>query len=217
MAELRTEEEQIEALQRWWNNNGRSLLIGIGVAIAGVLGWNYYQDSQQQHAEQASAYFQRLLTSAASNDWNEVSISAVAQDAARLKSEFGGTVYAQYAALMLAKLAVEAERYADAETELRWVIDQADAQSELSIVSTIRLALVLHAQDQSDTALGLLADQDDAWQSRRLEVKGDILAAQGDLSSARQAYLNARQLASQQGINSALLNLKLDNLAVNPS
>ncbi len=39
MAELRTEEEQIEAIKRWWKENGVSLLIGAAIAAAGVFAW----------------------------------------------------------------------------------------------------------------------------------------------------------------------------------
>jgi len=56
-------------------------------------------------------------------------------------------------------------------------------------------------------------DSEDEWQSRRLEVKGDILLAQGDNSAARDAYASAKDVAAGQGANTALLDLKLDNLA----
>jgi predicted negative regulator of RcsB-dependent stress response len=44
-------------------------------------------------------------------------------------------------------------------------------------------------------------------------VKGDILLAQGDNSAARDAYASAKDVAAGQGANTALLDLKLDNLA----
>ena len=34
MEEYRTEEEQVEALRRWWNENGRSTIVAIIVALA---------------------------------------------------------------------------------------------------------------------------------------------------------------------------------------
>ena len=40
MAELRTEEEQLEAIKRWWKENGTSLIAGVAIAAAGVFGWN---------------------------------------------------------------------------------------------------------------------------------------------------------------------------------
>ena len=46
MAELRTEEEQVQAIKDWWKNNGSSLLIGIGAALAIVFGWQAWQNHQ---------------------------------------------------------------------------------------------------------------------------------------------------------------------------
>ena len=46
MAELRTEEEQIEAIKRWWKKNGSSLLLGIALALAIVFGWQAWQNHQ---------------------------------------------------------------------------------------------------------------------------------------------------------------------------
>ena len=39
MAELRTEEEQVEALKSWWKENGKSLIMGVVIAVAAVFGW----------------------------------------------------------------------------------------------------------------------------------------------------------------------------------
>jgi len=33
-----TEEEQIEAFKRWWNENGRSVVVGIVLAVVGYFG-----------------------------------------------------------------------------------------------------------------------------------------------------------------------------------
>jgi len=46
MAELRTDEEQVEAIKQWWKNNGSSLLIGIGAALAIAFGWQAWQTSR---------------------------------------------------------------------------------------------------------------------------------------------------------------------------
>lgn len=70
-----------------------------------------------------------------------------------------------------------------------------------------------YAQDQHSQALALLVDGDDAWQLGRLETRGDVLVAQGDLDAAREAYSAASLLAIAGGVNSPLLGLKLDNLA----
>ena len=64
MAEMKTEEEQVEALKRWWQENGKSLILTVAVTIGGVLSWNGYQDHQVNQAETASVYFQQLMNSA---------------------------------------------------------------------------------------------------------------------------------------------------------
>ena len=211
MAELRSEEEQVEALKRWWNENGKSLLAGIAIAILGVVGWNYYQDSQRQEAETASAYYQRLLGNASASQMGDAERSAIKQDAHTLKGEYSESVYAHYAALMLAKVAVVEGDLEKAETELRWVLSHAE-EGELVELANLRLSQVLQAQGRLDEALALVEDKADAWQGRRLEVKGDILLAQGEKSGARSAYEKAKKVATEQGANTALLSLKIDNL-----
>jgi predicted negative regulator of RcsB-dependent stress response len=36
-----TEEEQVEALKRWWKENGQATLAGLVLGIIVILGWNY--------------------------------------------------------------------------------------------------------------------------------------------------------------------------------
>ena len=49
----RTEEEQIEAIKKWWQTNGNNILIGIGLAIAVVFGYQFWKDSEQAAGESA--------------------------------------------------------------------------------------------------------------------------------------------------------------------
>jgi predicted negative regulator of RcsB-dependent stress response len=212
VAELRSEEEQLEALKRWWNENGKTLLVAIVVTILGVVGWNYYQDQQRETAETASTYFQRLLGNAIVSPMDDSERAAIARDANMLKDQYSDGAYAQYAALMLAKLAVEDKDLEQAESELRWLLNNSP-KSQLLELANIRLAQILWAQGRLPQALELVQDRDDAWQSRRLEVKGDILLAQGDSEGAREAYGRAQQVATDDSANTALLRLKLDNLA----
>jgi predicted negative regulator of RcsB-dependent stress response len=95
---------------------------------------------------------------------------------------------------------------------LQWVLKQ-QGDAEVHALATIRLAKVLGAQDQYDEALALLVDGDDAWQLGRLEARGDLLIAKGDLDAARAAYTEASLLVAASGANNPLLGLKLDNLA----
>ena len=212
MAEMKTEEEQVEALKRWWQENGKSLILAIAVSVGGVLSWNAYQDHQTNESELASVYFQQLMTSAPAGQLGETEIAEIRYNSDLLKKEFSASTYAQFAALMIARVEVQEGNLASATTELEWVIAQ-QGDVEVRTLATLRLAKLLGAQNQYDEALALLVDADDAWQLGRLETRGDLLVAQGDLDAARAAYTEASLLAVTSGTNNPLLGLKLDNLA----
>jgi predicted negative regulator of RcsB-dependent stress response len=212
VAEMKTEEEQVEALKRWWQANGKSLVLTIAVSIGGVLSWNAYQDDQTNQAETASVYFQQLMSSAPAGQLSESDIAQVRHNSGLLKMEFSSSTYAQFAALMLARVEVQEGDLAAAATQLAWVIEQ-QGDAEIHALATIRLAKLLGAQNKLDEALALLVDADDAWQLGRLEARGDLLVAQGDLDAARDAYTKASLLVVTSGANNLLLGLKLDNLA----
>ena len=212
MAEMKTEEEQVEALKRWWQENGKSLILTIAVSVGGVLSWNAYQDHQTNESELASVYFQQLMTSAPAGQLGETEIAEIRYNSDLLKKEFSASTYAQFAALMIARVEVQEGHLAAATTELEWVIAQ-QGDVEVRTLATLRLAKLLGAQNQYDEALALLVDADDAWQLGRLETRGDLLVAQGDLDAARAAYTEASLLAVTSGTNNPLLGLKLDNLA----
>ena len=152
------------------------------------------------------------MTSAPAGQLGETEIAEIRYNSDLLKKEFSASTYAQFAALMIARVEVQEGNLAAATTELEWVIAQ-QGDVEVRTLATLRLAKLLGAQNQYDEALALLVDADDAWQLGRLETRGDLLVAQGDLDAARAAYTEASLLAATSGTNNPLLGLKLDNLA----
>ena len=109
--------------------------------------------------------------------------------AEQLKSEFGSTTYAQFAALHLAALAVNEGKLPDAEAQLRWVLGKADKGSDIAQVAQLRLARVLAASGATDQALAILAEAEPgAYGASYAAAKGDILLAAGRNDEARDAY-----------------------------
>lgn len=213
MESFRTEEEQVEALRRWWQENGRSTVVTVVLALGIFFGWQGWQEYRQQQAEGASDLYQEMLRSLSAED------GAAMELAARLKSDFGGTTYAQFAALHRAAFAVKETDLAAAESELRWVLGRADKNSDVAQVARLRLARVLAAAGDTDGALAILAaGTGQAYQAANAVAQGDILLAAGRADGARTAYSSAQALLAtgQVGVNLPSLQTKLDSLSPVP-
>jgi predicted negative regulator of RcsB-dependent stress response len=208
--QYRTEEEQVEALRKWWEENGRSTIAAVVIALAAGFGWNYWQDRQEEMATVASDTYQAML--------QELGAGAAGQAQAlgqQLKNEFSGSTYAQFAALHLARLAVERDDLAGAEAELRWALGQAATGSDIAQVAQLRLARVLAAAGNGEQGLSIL-DQADAgaYQAAYAVARGDILMQLGREAEAGEAYTTARMLAAGGGapVNLVTLDQKIQSL-----
>jgi predicted negative regulator of RcsB-dependent stress response len=103
---MQTEEEQIAQFRDWWQRNGKPMLTGGALALAVVFGWQAWQKYETNQAQGASIVYQQLLETAL-NPSGTPDSAKVAELAGKLKSDFGGTHYAQYGSLFVAKVAVE--------------------------------------------------------------------------------------------------------------
>ena len=61
MADHITEEEQIEALKRWWEENGKQTILGIALIVGGYFGWQAWTDHSEEQASAASLTYQEML------------------------------------------------------------------------------------------------------------------------------------------------------------
>jgi len=213
--ELRTEEEQVEAMKKWWNENGKSLIITVVVVLAGYFGWNSYQENQRVQGEAAASIYQQLMSKATKplNEQTEADKTELETVAAQLKAEYPDSLYAQFASLYLAKFAIEANNFDGAATELAALVETNNA-SPVTYLAQVRLARVWIQQNKLDDALALVATTpEESFTVQYEETKGDILFAKGELAAARDAYQTARTAAMALGINTQVLQRKIDDLA----
>lgn len=215
MSEMRTEEEQIQAIKQWWKDNGSSLLIGIGAALAIVFGWQAWQNYQVEQRTEAANEFSALLGAHTSQDGetSEERTETVEFVAQKLRDNYPGSAYAVYGNLILAQEQLAGGDAPAAIESLKWAQKKTDDHKALSLVVRNRLARAQFSAELYDDALATIdnASDADSFDEIFFELKGDILLAQGDKEGARKAYLDARE---QQGERGGVLGLKLSDLGV---
>ncbi|NMT64875.1 YfgM family protein [Marinobacter orientalis] len=214
MAEVRTEEETVQAIKDWWKKNGSSLLIGIAAALAIVFGWQAWQNHQMQQRTEAASQFADLIN-AYSDESDENRAETVAYVAQNLREEYSDSAFAIYGMLMLARQQMMDQDDPEAAIEsLTWARENAEESGALALVIRNRLARAQFGAEQYDVALNTIESVDDTGSFSAIfsELKGDILLAQGNRDAARDAYLAARD-QNQQG-RSGILELKLSDLGV---
>ena len=189
MDSYRTEEEQLEALKRWWKEHGRSALVGVVLALGLGFGWQFWQGQRHSATEDASAIYQQMLLALSGEDTQGAEpVQALAR---RLKASHPGTTYARFAALHLARLAVLAGEPEQAEVELRWVLSMARAGDDLHQVATLRLARLLASRGDTDRALELLAAGSGDYEASYSIARGDIFLQLNREPEALAAYETA--------------------------
>lgn len=213
-----TEEEQIEALKRWWQSNGKIVVAVILAGIIGWFGWNLWQDRQQTLAESASSKYSELMATintAPGTSLTDEQTATARQRAGEIIAAQPDSLYGNLAALILAQLAVDSGDLAQAETQLKAVIGHA-ANAGMAKLAKLRLARVLSAQGDYEAALALVSGSiDAAFEAAYAETRGDIYMAQDQLALAQTAYQQAlAALPPQQASRRSLLQLKLDNTRV---
>jgi predicted negative regulator of RcsB-dependent stress response len=200
-----SEQEQIDKIKRWWADNGTALLLGLTLGLGGLSGWRYYEAKKVATAEQAGLSYD-LLNRALQQD----KMDEAKQIGEQLLASHPESNYATLSALLLAKAAVLQKNFDEARQRLRWAAENTRA-AELRQIAIARIAATLLAENRADEAWAELEKGGLATVDSFLEIRGDVLAAQGKTDEARKAYL-AALLQVAEGGDQTLLQLKLDSL-----
>lgn len=209
---MRSEEEQLESLKEWWSKNGKSMIIGAVVAIAGVGGWKGWENHQLSQAETASQLYTELnqVVMNTTGDARQQQADALIE---RLTSNFDGSVYSDYAHLFAARLAVERDALDEAQAHLRAALTSTKVDT-IELVVRLRLARILNSQEKIEEALSLLDIADAGGFTADFQsLRGDLLMSKGDALQARQAYQRALDASRSAGESTPLVEMKLDSLA----
>ena len=209
MSDYLTDEEQAERLKRWWEQNGTSLVVGVVLAVAAVLGWRWYQGYVQDRADAASDVYASYV--AARNE-----AAPTADQLARIDTEFEGSGYHVLTLLYRADDEIEVEDWEEALALLERAAQLADDDT-LKDIARFRVAKVLYQLDRlDDCEAELAAIRSSGLEAHVAALSGDVFVARGDLERARTAYRSGIDAARRDPNNPVpgveLMELKLASL-----
>ncbi|MGD8939211.1 MAG: tetratricopeptide repeat protein [Gammaproteobacteria bacterium] len=202
-----TEDEQVEAIKKWWKDNGKSVIGGVIIGVAVLYGGRMWFEQRNQHIENASAEYEAMI-----QDLNQDKQNEAADRGAAILGQYSDTTYGELAALAMAKIKVDENDLVAAKSHLQWALDHAK-QDEIKRIARLRLARVLHAEGKEDEALQLLnVAAADKFAAAYDELKGDIYVAKGDVAKARTHYDLALQSLEPTSRARRYIEMKLDDL-----
>ena len=186
--EFETEEQQVEAIKKWWKEYGLTIAVGLFLGLGGIFGFRYFAEQREiKMADTSGAYESVLAILKEQNDKEKFMA-----EASTFKIAHSDTIYSNLLSLQLAKLAVDVDDLGTASQHLRDVVNNPQHGS-IEHIARIRLGRILLEQDDTDKALALIADAvGGEYQSSYELLRGDVWMAKGDRNRARQAYEAAK-------------------------
>lgn len=177
------EQEQIEELKTWWKMHGTLITAVVAALAVGVVAWQGWQWWQRSQSGQAAQLYGNMQQALMQQDVKRVRLLA-----GELIDKFSSTSYAGMAALLSGKVLLETGDLKSAQAQFGWAAEHATDQGTRDI-ARLRQALALAEEKSYEEALKLLAvPPAPSFMARYLEVRGDILIAQGKGGEARSAY-----------------------------
>ncbi|MHB1544071.1 MAG: YfgM family protein [Gammaproteobacteria bacterium] len=180
------QEREIELFMNFWRTHGRSIAIGVVAALVVAGGYRFWRYESRARGEHISAAYTRLERDLAHHHFGAGRV-----EARQILHRYGGSTYAVFAALTLAKLDAMDGHWAHAAARLRTELDE-HADPALRPLIRIRLARILFDQNQPQAVLSLFHGHNPgafagvtAWLRGRAERRlGHSLRAHDDFTLA---------------------------------
>ena len=202
-----SEQEQVDAIRRWWGAHGKSILLGLTLGLAGLAGYRYWDESRNHVAESASITYEKFLGLSA----DKKGIDEARKLGLSILENYENSTYAPLTALLLARLEMDHDQPEAARKQLQWVVDHGHGK-EIVTVAKARLAQLTLADGKADAAWKLMEEAGLAKTDRYAELRADILVALGRKDEAIALYEKAQKTVTEAGGNPAVIELKLERL-----
>ncbi len=205
------EQEQLDELKHFWKQYG-DLITWALIAVFGVFAaWNGYQYWQRSQAAQASVMYDEVERAVQSGE-----VARIDRSLADMKDRFGGTTYAQQAALLAARVYHDKGNADASRAALNWVAEKSPDEGYQAI-ARLRLAAMSLDKKAYDEALQQVSGSfPKAFAPLAADRRGDILLAQGKKPEAVAEYEKAFKGLDDRTEYRRLVEVKLNALGVDP-
>ena len=210
MADHLQEEEQLEAISQWWQENRVSVIAAVVLTLGGTIGWSQYEDYISENAVAAADAYDSLLQERESGEAAE----ELALISAGLRESHAGETFADFASLQVAAAAVEAGNLVLARAELESVMASVELDSTLGQLVQLRLARVMAASGDEAGAVAILVQGGSSFPASYAQALGDIHLAAGREAEALLAYESAQTESLALGGQLGLVDLKVSGLSL---
>lgn len=203
------EQEQLAQIKHFWNRYG-NLIAGVLIVVFGGIaafnGWNYWQRTQ---ASKAAILFDQVERASLAKDK-----ALMERSITDIKTQFGRTVTASQAALLVASTYVDMGEPDAAKAALQWVAESSK-DAEYQGIARLRLAaLAIEAKQWDDANRWLSFAFGDALKPLAADRQGDVWALQGQADKAKTEYQKAWDTMDKSSEYRRLLAVKLASLGV---
>jgi predicted negative regulator of RcsB-dependent stress response len=198
-------EEQIDLLSVWWDKYKYLLGMLLAASVIFIVYRDYSISSSNVNEFESARLYDDFLSSTLTDKKTK---------AKEIIDLYSDTLYADFAALHLAKISVEESNLEQAEQHLNWVIARSSSWDSkfnpVRSIAKLRLAKIFLEQDSPQAALDLLKEEKTLTASL-FEVRGDAERSLNQINKAKLSYLQALELSNSQPIKS-LISMKISDL-----
>ncbi len=200
------EHDQVDAIKRFFAENGKALAVGVILGVGALVGWRYWTGHQTESAQTASAAYEHAI-SALKADKPETLASAE-KFAAENKNTYGAL-----ASLELAQQFVNQDQLDKASAQLQQGL-AATTDDNLKGMINIRLARIQVQLKQQDAALKTLDSvKGEGWAAIVADLRGEVLLSKGDKQGARTAWESGVKNNASPAL-SEMMQMKINNLSI---
>lgn len=198
------ENEQVDALRRFFANNGKALVVGVVLGVGALAGWRFWSNHQDGSFRETSAAYQQVTSALDASKPN--TLDAVSKFASENSNTYGAL-----AALDLAKQYVDQNQLDKSAAQLQTGL-KATQDANLLAVLNLRLARIQLQQKQADEAIKTLdAVKGEGWTAIVADIRGEALLSKGDAQGAREAW--SKGIASEASpALKEMMQMKMNNL-----